>query len=100
MDKWKNLLQRKFKNPKASYTFNEALVPPIICDKCGSNDDKIFTIEESIEILKTLGLIDNINEQNILHQIKKFHILLINRTEENISQKFRLQKLDKWEIIS
>ena len=100
MDKWKNLLQRKFKNPKASYTFNEALVLSIICDKCGSNDDKIFTIEESIEILKILGLIDNINEQNILHQIKKFHTLLINRTEKSISQKFRLQKLDKWEIIS
>lgn len=86
---------RKLKNPKVLHFFNEALVLSIICDKCGSNDDKIFTIEESIEILKTLGLIDNINEQNILHQIKKFHTLLINRTEENISQKFRLQKLDK-----
>ena len=100
MHKWKNLLQRKFKNPKASYTFNEALVLSIICDKCGSNDDKTFTIEESIEIFKILGLIDNINEQNILHQMKKFHVLVINRTEKNISQKFRLQKLDKWEIIS
>ena len=35
----------------------------IIWDKCGSNDDKIFKKEESIETLKTLGLINN-NDNN------------------------------------
>ena len=52
---------RKFKNPKISYLFNKALVLVIICDKCGSNDEKIFN-KKSIEILKILGLINNINE--------------------------------------
>ena len=31
----------------------------IICDKCGSKDKKIFKEEESIEILKIIGLIRN-----------------------------------------
>ena len=44
------------------YVFNKNLVFSIICDKCGSNNDKVFKEEESIEILKVLGLIDNINE--------------------------------------
>ena len=34
----------------------------IICSKCGYNNDRIFKEEESIEILKTFGSIDNINE--------------------------------------
>ena len=33
-----------------------------ICSKCGSNDEIIFKEEESIEILKTFSLIDNIEE--------------------------------------
>ena len=36
----------------------------IICDKCGSNDDKTFE-EESMEILENLGLIDNMDELNV-----------------------------------
>ena len=32
------------------------------CNKCGSEDKKIFKDEESIEILKALGLITNIEE--------------------------------------
>ena len=42
---------RKFKNPKISYIFD------IICDKCGSNDEKLFKEEKSIQILTILGLI-------------------------------------------
>ena len=52
---------RKLKNPKI-YVFNETLVVSIICGKCGNNNDTIFKIEESIEILQILGLIYNINE--------------------------------------
>ena len=33
----------------------------VICDKCGSNDEKIFNKEEPTEIIKILGLIDNMN---------------------------------------
>ena len=32
----------KFKNPKTSYSFDNALVLSIIFHKCGSNDKKIF----------------------------------------------------------
>ena len=37
---------KKFKNPKISYTFNKTLFNSIVCDKCGSNDKKIFKEEE------------------------------------------------------
>ena len=33
----------KLKNPKISYIFNETLVLPIICSKCGDNNDRILT---------------------------------------------------------
>ena len=45
---------RKFEKPKNS------LVVSIICSKCKNEDEKIFKKEESIEILKILGLIENI----------------------------------------
>ena len=53
---------RKFKCPKASYIFKNTLVFSIACDKWGSNNSTIFKNEESIEILKTFGLTDSINE--------------------------------------
>ena len=51
---------RKFNNPKTSYIFEKTLVLSIICSKCKNEDEKIFKEEESIEILKILGLIENI----------------------------------------
>ena len=48
------------KTPETSYIFDKALFLSNICDKCGSSDEKIFKEEESIEILKILGLIKNI----------------------------------------
>ena len=51
---------RKFKNPKISYIFEKTLVLTIICSKYENKDEKIFKKEESIEILKILGLIKNI----------------------------------------
>ena len=51
------------KNSKTlKYTSSIKKVFSFICDKCSSNDYKLFKEEESIEILKVLGLIDNINE--------------------------------------
>ena len=47
---------RKFKNPKISYIFGKTLVSSIICTNWENEDGKIFTEEESIEILKFLGL--------------------------------------------
>ena len=44
--------QRKLKNPKIRYIFENTLVPFIIC--------RLFKEEESVEILKILDLIGNI----------------------------------------
>ena len=53
---------KKFKNPKTPYIFDKTLVFSIICDKCGSKDEKIFKEEELVEILKSHGLINSMNE--------------------------------------
>ena len=38
----------------------KALVFSIICNKCKNKDEKIFKEEESIEILKFIGLTENV----------------------------------------
>ena len=52
----------KIKNPKISYIFDKKIVLSIICNKCGSRYEKIFKEEGSTEILKVLGLINNMSE--------------------------------------
>ena len=47
---------RKFLEAKISYIISLS----IVCSKCGHEYEKIFKEEESIEILKILGLIINI----------------------------------------
>ena len=42
------------------YLLEKTLVLSIICSKCENEDEKIFKEEESIEILKIFGLINNI----------------------------------------
>ena len=74
---------RKFGKPKISYMFEKALVHSIICSKCKNEDKKLFKEEESIEILKILGLSENSK----------------NMTEENISQEFRLKNTVETRII-
>ena len=53
---------RKIENPKISYLLEKTLVLSIICSKCKDEDEKIFKEEDSIEILKILDLINNIEE--------------------------------------
>ena len=53
---------RKFENPKISYLLEKTLVLSIICGNCMNEDEKIFKEEESIEILKIHGLINNIEK--------------------------------------
>ena len=48
------------KNLKYHTSEKNTLVLSIICGKCKKEDEKIFKEEESIEILKILGLIENI----------------------------------------
>ena len=51
---------RKLEKCKILYLFERKLVLSMICRKCKSEDEKLFKEEESIEILKILGLIENI----------------------------------------
>ena len=51
---------RKFEKRKILYPLEKTLVLSIICSKCKNGDEKILREEESIEILKVLGLIENI----------------------------------------
>ena len=47
------------KNLKYHTSFEKTLVFSIICSKCKNEDERFFKDEESIEILKVLGLIEN-----------------------------------------
>ena len=51
---------RKFEKHKIPYLLGKTLVLLIICSKCKNEDEKLFREEESTEILKTLGLVENI----------------------------------------
>ena len=51
---------RTFEKPTTSYLLGKILLLSIICSKCKNKDKKSFKKEESIEILKILGLIQNI----------------------------------------
>ena len=51
---------RKIEKPKLSYLLEKTLVLSVISSKCKNEDEKIFKEEDSIEILKILGLIENI----------------------------------------
>ena len=57
---------KEFKNPKISYILEKTLVLSIICSKCSSKDEKILEKEESVKILKLIGLINNIEEYQII----------------------------------
>ena len=50
----------KLEKPKLSYLLEKTLVLSVICSKCKNEDEKLFKEEESIEILKILDLIENI----------------------------------------
>ena len=50
---------RKFEKPKISYRLEKTLVLSIIWNKCKNEEENIFKEEESIEMLKILGLIEN-----------------------------------------
>ena len=51
---------RNLEKTKISYLLENALVLSIICSKCKNEDEKIFKEEDSIEILKVFGFIENI----------------------------------------
>ena len=51
---------RKFEQRKITCLLEKTLVVSFICNKCKNEDEKLFKEEESIEIFKILGLIENI----------------------------------------
>ena len=51
---------RKIEKPSMSYILEKSLVLFIFWSTCKNEDEKIFKEEESIEILKILGLVENI----------------------------------------
>ena len=55
------------KKTKISYIFKKALSLSIVYSKCGHECEKIFKEEESIEILRILGLIHNIEEHQKIY---------------------------------
>ena len=53
---------RKSKKTKISYIFQKTSSLSIVYSKCSHEYEKVFKKEETIEILKILGLINNIKE--------------------------------------
>ena len=53
---------KKIINPKLSYICYKTLLLSSVCNKCESEDEKIFVEQESIEMLKVLDLINNIEK--------------------------------------
>ena len=51
---------RKTEKSKISYISEKILIISIICSKQKNGDEKTFKEKESIEILKIVGLIENI----------------------------------------
>ena len=47
---------RKFEKPKTLYFFRKTIVLSIICSKCKNEEEKTIKEEESIRILRFLGL--------------------------------------------
>ena len=54
------LFVESIENLKNLKTLRKNISSFIICSKCKIEDEKMFKEEESIDILKTLGLIHNI----------------------------------------
>ena len=73
----------KFKKPKITYIFKKTLSLSIVYSKCVKKYEKIriwkmFNEEESITIIKILGLITNIEEyQKIYNHVWRKHKLRI-----------------------
>ena len=52
---------RKIEKPKISCLLEKKILS-FICSKCKNKDKKMFKEEESVEILKTISLINNLEE--------------------------------------
>ena len=82
---------RKSEKPKISYLLEETLVISIICSKHKNEDEKIFKENESIEILKIFGLIENKNILKIW--LKKFRLKNIDQIRNYLIEEVNRNKL-------
>ena len=65
-------MYKEFIKPNISYICDKTLLFASICNKCGSEDKKIFKEEKSMKILKILSIINNIEKyQNTKSWLKK-----------------------------
>ena len=62
---------RKYKKTGISYIFKKTLSLSVVYSKCGHEYEKIFKEEESIEMLKVLGLINIIEEYQKIYNMSK-----------------------------
>ena len=53
---------RKLGKPEISYILEKTLVLSTICSTCKNKNEKTFREEESIEIIKILDLINNVED--------------------------------------
>ena len=59
---------KKFKNPKVSYILQKIISPFYYFSKCNSKIEKIFKEKESIEIMKILNFVNNIEKYQMIWQ--------------------------------
>ena len=83
---------------KIPFIFEKMLITSITCNKCCAKHKRIFNEEESIEILKILGLINNVEEyQNIYSCVKKTLKKKIEKLKDcKIKKKNMNKKLFIW----
>ena len=74
---------KKFEKPKISYLLEKTLVLSIICSKYNNEDAKLFKGEESIEILKILSLIENINQEFRLTNTDETRTYFLEEIKQN-----------------
>ena len=86
-----------------SYIFEKYFCFFIFCAECGNENEKVFKEEESIEILKILGLIKNIykyfqNTEEEVDEIRTYFLEEIKDNELTSKKNKRLVKL--WIILN
>ena len=86
-----------------SYIFEKHFLFFIFCTECGNENEKIFKEEESIEILKILGLIKNIykyfqNTEEEVDEIRTYFLEEIKDHELTSKKHKRLVKI--WIILN
>ena len=76
---------KKFEKPIITYIFEKTLVLSFICSKCKNENEAIWKGEESIEIIKFIGLMNNIEKYQKIY----------NHVWRSLSQEFRLKNIDE-----